>query len=49
MPFLLAELVIDRPEMADLAAPIAGHLGFPLYVEDTPNIREFREMLDEFG
>ena len=49
MPFVPAELVVDRPEVANLAAPITERLGIPLYVGDIPNIREFREILDEFG
>lgn len=46
---MLTELVIDRPEVANLAAPLTERLGITLYVGGTPNIREFREMLDEFG
>ena len=49
MPFLPAALVIDKPDVANLAAPIIERLGIDLYVGDTPNIWEFREMLEGYG
>ena len=48
-PFLPAVLVADRPEVANLVAPITERLGITLYVGETPNIWEFREAMEEFG
>lgn len=49
LPFLPADLVVDKPEVASLAAQITEFLGITLYVGETPDIWEFREMLEGFG
>ena len=48
LPFLPAELVVDRPQTAQLVVSVAGPLGIQLAVDETPAIWSFQADMTDF-